>query len=105
VLLIIGLTGRFEAVYLAAVLSLMQVVHFRLGNGTGYERRDQQVAISHTARPAPRTRGGANMELSGAVKKSHRFRKAVVGNGTTIEALAVLPKRHRAGGKRMVVMF
>ena len=33
VLLIVGLTGRFEAFYLAIVLSAVQVVHFRLHHG------------------------------------------------------------------------
>jgi hypothetical protein len=46
--LIIGLTGRFEAFYLATALSAIQVVHFRLREG-GFAAFPVQVRLAYTA--------------------------------------------------------
>lgn len=48
VLLIIGLTGRFEAFYLATALSAIQVVHFRLRHGS-FSAFPVQVRVAYTA--------------------------------------------------------
>ena len=48
VLLIIGLTGRFEAFMLATALSAIQVVHFRLREGS-FGAFPVQVRVAYTA--------------------------------------------------------
>lgn len=47
VLLIVGLAGRFEAFYLAIVLSAFQVVHFRLREGS-FAAFPVQVRVAYT---------------------------------------------------------
>jgi len=48
VLLIIGLTGRFEAITLATALSAIQIVHFRLIEGS-FGAFPVQVRLAYTA--------------------------------------------------------
>lgn len=48
VLLIVGLAGTFEAFYLAAGLSAVQVVHFRLREGS-FAAFPVQVRVAYTA--------------------------------------------------------
>lgn len=47
-LLIIGLAGRFEAFYLATALSAIQIVHFRLREGS-FAAFPVQVRVAYTA--------------------------------------------------------
>lgn len=47
-LLIIGLDGRFEAFYLATALSAIQIVHFRLREGS-FTAFPVQVRLAYTA--------------------------------------------------------
>lgn len=48
VLLIVGLAGRFEAFYLATVLSAVQVAHFRIREGS-FGAFAVQVRLAYTA--------------------------------------------------------
>jgi hypothetical protein len=48
ILLIVGLMGRFEAFYLATILSAVQVVHFRIREGS-LRAFPVQVRLAYTA--------------------------------------------------------